>query len=67
MPCDQRQQLSGQRLLTPDEVATLLGVPRLFVIRQSRQGKIPSLKLGKCYRYRVSTIEQWLQEQECAR
>lgn len=53
-----------QQLLTPDEVAALLGVPRLFVIRASRAGRIPSVKLGKAYRYRPTTIEAWLREQE---
>jgi excisionase family DNA binding protein len=53
-----------QQLLTPEEVATLLGVSRLFVVRQSRAGKIPAIKLGKVYRYRASTIDSWLREQE---
>jgi excisionase family DNA binding protein len=35
------------RLLTPDEVAALLGVPRLTVIRLSKAGKIPALKIGR--------------------
>ena len=55
-----------QQLLTPEEVAILLGVSRLFVIRQSRAGKIPAIKLGKVYRYRASTIDSWLREQEQA-
>ncbi len=53
-----------QQLLTPEEVATLLGVCRLFVVRQSRAGKIPAIKLGKVYRYRASTIDSWLRDQE---
>jgi excisionase family DNA binding protein len=55
-----------QQLLTPEQVASMLGVPRLFVIRQSRAGKFPALKLGKCYRYRASSIDAWLTEQEQA-
>jgi excisionase family DNA binding protein len=55
-----------QKLLTPEQVAAMLGVPRLFVIRQSRAGKIPALKLGKCYRYRPESIQAWLDEQESA-
>jgi excisionase family DNA binding protein len=53
-----------QSLLTPDEVAALLGVPRLFVIRVSRAGKIPANKLGKCCRYRPESIQAWLREKE---
>jgi excisionase family DNA binding protein len=53
-----------QSLLTPDEVAALLGTSRIFVIRASRAGKIPALKIGKCYRYRPKSIQTWLREQE---
>lgn len=62
----QEHQQHPQQLLTPEEVATLLGVSRLFVIRQSRAGKIPAIKLGKVYRYRASSIDSWLREQEQA-
>lgn len=55
-----------QRLLTPDELASILGLTRLQIIRQSRQGRIPSLKIGKCYRYRKSSIVAWLRERERA-
>ena len=48
------------RLLTPDEVAVLLGINRLAVIRQSRAGKIPALKIGKVYRYHAGTLTTWL-------
>jgi excisionase family DNA binding protein len=46
--------LSVQKLLTPDDLARILGVPRLQIIRQSRAGRIPAVKLGKCYRYRAA-------------
>jgi excisionase family DNA binding protein len=51
------------RLLTPEEVSVILGIPRLTVIRQSRVGKIPAVKIGKCYRYHAATITSWLSEQ----
>ena len=57
-------QQNPQQLLTPEEVANMLGVSRLFVVRQSRAGKIPAIKLGKVYRYRASTIDSWLREEE---
>ncbi len=57
-------QQQPQQLLTPEQVAALLGVPRLFIIRQSRAGKIPALKIGKVYRYRATSIASWLGEQE---
>lgn len=61
-PAPQQQKA----LLTPDEVAVLLGISRVSVIRQSRAGKIPSLQIGKCYRYRESSLQAWLDKQEQA-
>jgi excisionase family DNA binding protein len=57
---------SIQPLLTPEEVASLLGVSRLFVVRQSRAGRIPAIKIGKVYRYRPESIRAWLDEREAA-
>jgi excisionase family DNA binding protein len=51
-------------LLTPDDVSVMLGVSRLFVIRQSRLGKIPAIKIGKTWRFRAETIQSWLAQQE---
>ena len=53
-----------ERLLTPEEVAALLGMSRLFVIRQTRLGKIPAIKIGKVWRFRPTTLQLWLSEQE---
>jgi len=53
-----------ERLLTPEEVAALLGMSRLFVIRQTRLGKIPAIKIGKVWRFRLTTLQLWLSEQE---
>ena len=53
-----------QQLLTPEDVGRILGLTRLQVIRQSRAGKIPAIKIGKCYRYRATSIASWLGEQE---
>jgi len=55
------------RLLTPDDVALRLGVPRLTVIRATRTGRIPAIKFGRVYRYRAETIDRWLMEQEAVR
>jgi len=34
------------QLATPDEVAPLLGLTRLGVVRQCRAGKLPGVKVG---------------------
>jgi excisionase family DNA binding protein len=54
---------SIQPLLTPEEVARLLSLTRLQVIRQSRAGRIPAVRIGKVWRYRPESIRAWLDEQ----
>jgi len=51
-------------LLTADEVAELLGVPKSWVYEQSRCGRIPTVTLGRYRRYRREAIEAWLEELE---
>ncbi len=47
-------------LLTAEQVADLLGVPRSWVYEQSRRGTIPTVTLGRYRRYRREAIEEWL-------
>ena len=56
-----------EKLLTPEDVANLLGTSRLFVIRQTRLGKIPAIKIGKSWRFLDSSIKSWLRSQEQVR
>jgi len=51
---------NGSELLTADQLAKHLGVKVGWVKRQSRTGNIPSIKLGKCYRYRKADVDLWL-------
>lgn len=53
-------------LLTADELAEILGVPTGWIYRQSRAGRIPTVKLGRYYRYRLEAIERWIVEREDA-
>jgi len=57
--------LSG-RLLTPEELAVRLGMTKAWVYARSREwektaGKrgIPTVKLGRYYRYREDAIAEW--------
>jgi excisionase family DNA binding protein len=59
----ERPQGSG-RLLTAEQVAERLGVPKTWVYEASRQGRIPTVTLGRYRRYRVEAIEDWLRELE---
>ena len=52
------------RLLTPDDVAELLGVPRatLYSWRYRGAGP-PAIRVGRHLRYRWSDLDQWLDDQ----
>jgi excisionase family DNA binding protein len=59
------------RLLTPDEVAELLGMKKKWVYARSREwvksaGRrgIPTVQLGRYYRYREEAIEAWAEQLE---
>jgi excisionase family DNA binding protein len=55
--------MSG-KLLTADDVAELLGVPRSWVYEQSRLGRIPTVTLGRYRRYRREAIDEWVRALE---
>ena len=54
-------------LMSAQDVAALLGVPKAWVYAQSRAGKIPTVTLGRYRRYRREAIEQWIAKQESCR
>lgn len=56
----------SDRLLTAPEVAEILGVPCSWVYEQSRNGRIPTVTLGRYRRYRRAAIEAWLEQLEHA-
>ena len=51
-------------LLTADDVAALLGVGTDWIYSETRAGRIPHVKLGRCRRYRRESIDAWLAELE---
>jgi excisionase family DNA binding protein len=55
------------RLLTAEEVAVMLGVPKSWVYAASRRGELPTVPLGRYKRFRPEAIEHWIQEQEQGR
>lgn len=48
-------------LLTADQVARMLGVPKSWVYEQSRKGRIPTVTLGRYRRYRSEAIARWIE------
>jgi excisionase family DNA binding protein len=55
---------SANDLLTAQEVATMLGVTTGWVYAQSRNGRIPTITLGRYRRYRRDAILHWLDQIE---
>jgi excisionase family DNA binding protein len=58
--------MSGS-LLTADQVAQMLGVPKSWVYEQSRNGRIPTVTLGRYRRYRAESIAAWVEHLESGR
>lgn len=47
------------RLLTAEELAERWQVPKSQVYRLTRDDAIPTVKVGRYYRYRLDAIEAW--------
>ena len=43
-------------LLTPDELALELKMPRRTVVRKAASGELPSYRVGRDYRFRLSEV-----------
>ncbi len=52
------------RLLTAKEVGKLLAVSDSWVLRESREGRFPTVCVGRYRRYRLSAVKAWMAEQE---
>ena len=50
--------MSGQ-LLTADQLAQRWQVPKSHVYRLAREGRIPTVELGRYRRFRLDAIEQF--------
>ena len=54
-----------RRLLSPDELAWYLGVPRATVYRwRSRREGPCGIRVGRHVRYRIEEVERWLDERQ---
>lgn len=55
------------RLLTADDVAVILRVPRSLIYALARRGELPAIRIGERYvRFRGEAIERWLERREGA-
>lgn len=51
-------------ILTVDEVAEFLRMPRSTIYSLAQEGRIPAFKVGRRWRFRKSVLEEWVKEQE---
>jgi len=47
-------------VMTVDEVAVYLRIPRASVYKLAQQGKIPCQKVGRHWRFHRMALEEWL-------
>lgn len=53
------------RLLTADDVAVMLRVPRSLIYALVRRGDLPGIRIGERYvRFRAEAVERWLERRE---
>lgn len=58
--------IGGSRLLTANEVAARWQVPSAHVYRLAREGKLPTVELGRYRRWRLDAIEEFERSGGCA-
>jgi len=46
--------------MTAEELADLLKVSRLTILRRAKRGTIPSFRVGSCVRFDPANISRWL-------
>src|SRR5271169_4854863 len=54
----------AEKLMTAVELAKRLGVPESWVRTEERMGRIPSVRLGKYVRFKLSEVERALAERK---
>jgi excisionase family DNA binding protein len=54
----------GQEFLTAEEVAEYLRLPLSTVYKLVQDNRLPGFKVGKHWRFRNETIQNWIKDQE---
>ena len=49
------------RLLTPEQAADVLSIPRSTVVSMARGGGIPNVKIGRAYRFPEAQLHAWIE------
>lgn len=60
---DTNRLTNERRLLRPDELASILGIPLATIYRwRSRGDGPPGIRVGRHVRYRLEDVDRWLDE-----
>ncbi len=50
----------NDKLLTVSELSEKLNISKSTILNWARQGKIPAIKLGRQWRFKLLDVEMWL-------
>jgi excisionase family DNA binding protein len=56
--------VADQKVFDIDQLATYLQVPKSTLYRLAAEGKIPSHKVGRHWRFRRESVDRWLDQPE---
>jgi excisionase family DNA binding protein len=59
--------LSSGLVLTIDELAEYLKVPKSTLYKLALEGAVPGQKVGRHWRFRKETIDRWLEQSQASR
>lgn len=51
-----------EHAMTAEELADVLKVSRLTILRRAKRGTIPSFRVGSCVRFDPANVSKWLVE-----
>jgi len=49
-------------LIGSSEAAKILGLAEITVRIMAAKGRLPGLKVGRCWRFRVSSLDAWIRD-----
>ena len=56
--------VEDSEFMTADEVAVFLRIPLSTVYKLTQDHKLPAFRVGKHWRYKKSSIREWIDQQE---
>ena len=59
--------MSFERVLNTEEAAALLQIHPKTLQRMARQGVVPAFRIGDLWRFRASSLDQWLRSGLCSK